>query len=211
MRLACAIVLVVRLVLPAKAQDERGWSFSGSFSGSSNTDGIVMKTDPTLGYTFSSHFQTYAGVPFYFVNMSSTAPTTGTVSTGSGFVNGIGNAFLGGRLDVSGDALSYSSTLELTAPTGDKARGFTTGRATADWTNRFSHKMDSFTPFGSAIQLVAARFFCIQYAPLTNAFRVLTRFRGKVGLAVKTCQFCDFCRSACRDIQCLAFHTHTAH
>src|SRR5437773_615429 len=48
------------------------------------------------------------------------------------------------------DALSYSSTLELTAPTGDKARGFTTGRATADWTNRFSHKMDSFTPFGSA-------------------------------------------------------------
>ena len=150
MRLACAIVLVVGLALPAKAQDERGWSFSGSFSGSSNTDGIVMKTDPTLGYTFSSHFQTYAGVPFYFVNKSSTAPTTGTASTGSGFVKGIGNAFLGGRLDVGGDALSYSSTLELTAPTGDKARGFTTGRATADWTNRFSHKMDSFTPFGSA-------------------------------------------------------------
>ena len=149
MRLACAIVLVVGLVLPAKAQDERGWSFSGSFSGSSNTDGIVMKTDPTLGYTFSSHFQTYAGVPFYFVNMSSTAPTTGTASAG-GFMNGIGNAFLGGRFDVSSDSLNYSSTLELTAPTGDKARGFTTGRATADWTNRFSHKMDSFTPFGSA-------------------------------------------------------------
>ena len=149
MRLACAIVLVVGLALPAKAQDERGWSFSGSFSGSSNTDGIVMKTDPTLGYTFSSHFQTYAGLPFYFVNMSSTAPTTGTASAG-GFMNGIGNAFLGGRFDVSSDSLNYSSTLELTAPTGVKSHGFTTGRATADWTNRFSHKIDSFTPFGSA-------------------------------------------------------------
>src|SRR5438093_10732934 len=104
MRLACAIVLVVGLALPAKAQEERGWSFSGSFNGSSNTDGIVMKTVPTLRYTFSSHFQTYAGVPFYFVNKSSTAPTTGTASTGSGAVKGIANAFLRGRLDVGGDA-----------------------------------------------------------------------------------------------------------
>ena len=55
MRLACAIVLVVGLALPAKAQDERGWSFSGSFNGSSNTDGIVMKASPILGFTFSSH------------------------------------------------------------------------------------------------------------------------------------------------------------
>src|SRR5881397_3926733 len=119
MRLACAIVLVVGLVMPAKAEDGRGWSFSGSFSGSSNTDGIVMKTDPKLGYTFSSHFQTYAGVPFYFVNMSTMTPTTGTASAG-GFMNGIGNAFLGGRFDVSSDALNYSSTLELTAPTGEQ-------------------------------------------------------------------------------------------
>ena len=64
MRLACAIVLVVGLALPAKAQDERGWSFSGSFNGSSNTDGIVMKTVPTLGYTFSSHFQAMPECPF---------------------------------------------------------------------------------------------------------------------------------------------------
>src|SRR6266699_1015985 len=99
MRLACAMVLCVGLALPAKAQEERGWSFSGSFNGSSNSDGTVMKAAPILGYTFNNHFQTYAGVPFYFVNMSSTAPTTGTASAG-GFVNGIGNAFLGGRLDV---------------------------------------------------------------------------------------------------------------
>ncbi|PYS04916.1 MAG: hypothetical protein DMG16_01225 [Acidobacteria bacterium] len=150
MRLACAIVLVVGLALPAKAQDERGWSFSGSFNGSSNSDGTVMKAAPILGYTFNNHFQTYAGVPFYFANLSSTTTsTTSTTSTPGGLVSGIGNALLGFRLGVDSDTLNYSSTLELTAPTGDKSRGLSTGRATADWTNRFSHRFDSFTPFGS--------------------------------------------------------------
>jgi hypothetical protein len=149
MRLMCAIVLVVGMALPAKAQNEQGWSFSGSLNGSSNSDGTVMKADPTLGYTFNNHFETYAGLPFYFVNRSSTTTTTTTTTATNGFSNGIGNAFLGFRLNVDNDTLNYSSTVEVTAPTGDKSRGFSTGRATADWTNRFSHKFDSFTPFGS--------------------------------------------------------------
>ena len=64
-------------------------------------------------------------------------------------MSGIGNALLGFRLGVDSDTLNYSSTLELTAPTGDKSRGLSTGQATADWTNRLSHRFDSFTPFGS--------------------------------------------------------------
>ena len=146
MRLMCVIVLVAGMALPAKAQNEQGWSFSGSFNGSSNSDGAVMKAEPMLGYTVNRHFETYAGLPFYFVNRSSTSTTT---TTTNGFSNGIGNAFLGFRLNVDNDTLNYSSTVEVTAPTGDKSRGFSTGRATADWTNRFSHKFDSFTPFGS--------------------------------------------------------------
>ena len=149
MRLMCVIVLVAGMALPAKAQDERGWSFSGSFNGSSNSDGTVMKAEPMLGYRVNRHFETYAGLPFYFVNRSSTSTTTTTTTTTNGFSNGIGNAFLGFRLNVDNDTLNYSSTVEVTAPTGDKSRGFSTGRATADWTNRFSHKFDSFTPFGS--------------------------------------------------------------
>ena len=43
--------------------------------------------------------------------------------------------------------MNYTSTLEATAPTGDKAKGFSTGRATVDWTNSFSHKFESMTPF----------------------------------------------------------------
>src|SRR5262245_28479733 len=103
MRLACTVVLVLGLVLPARAEQERGWSFAGNFSGSSNSDGTVMKLAPMLGYNVTSHFETYAGLPFYMVNLSSTATsttttTTPTTSTSGGFVSGIGNAFLGGRL-----------------------------------------------------------------------------------------------------------------
>src|SRR5262249_54436178 len=144
MRLICAIVLVAGMALPAKAQDERGWSFSGSLNGSSNSDGTVMRAEPMLGYTVNRHFETYAGLPFYFVNLSATPTTTTTTTATNGFSNGIGNAFLGFRLHVDNDMLSYSSTVEATAPTGDKSRGFSTGRATVDWTNRFSHKFDSF-------------------------------------------------------------------
>src|SRR2546422_5972982 len=106
------MVLVVGLALPAKAEQERGWSFSGSFNGSSNSDGTVMKAAPILGYTFNNHFQTYAGVPFYFANLSSTTTsTTSTTSTPGGLVSGIGNALLGFRLGVDSDTLNYSSTL----------------------------------------------------------------------------------------------------
>jgi hypothetical protein len=71
------------------------------------------------------------------------------MSTTDGVMSGVGNAFLGFGFGVRGDSLNYSSNLELTAPTGDKSRGFSTGRVTADWTNRFSRTFSSFTPFGS--------------------------------------------------------------
>src|SRR5438874_2954383 len=147
MRFVCIMVLIIGFALPMKAEDDRGWSFAGSFNGSTNSDGAVMKGVPTVGYTFNNHFQTYTGLPFYFVNLPS-ATTTTTPAPG-GFMNGIGNAFAGFRFGLNNDSLDYSSTLELTAPTGDKTRGFSTGRVTADWTNRFSHRMDSFEPFGS--------------------------------------------------------------
>lgn len=153
MRVACAFILVVGLVIPAMAQDERGWGFYGTFNGSTNSGGTVMKATPTLGYTFNKHFQTYTGLPFYFVDVASaTTATTSTTTTSSsgGFMNGLGNAFLGGRITAGGESVNYTSTLELTAPTGDKSHGFSTGRVTADWTNRFSHRFNSFTPFGSA-------------------------------------------------------------
>ena len=148
MRLFCAIVLILGLALPAYAQDERGWSFSGSFNGSVNSAGAVTKLDPTWGYHFNKYVSTYVGVPFYFVNLSASDRSTGASNNG-GFMGGLGNAFLGFRAQVDSDVMNYASTLEFAAPTGDKSRGFSTGHVTADWTNRFSRRFSSVTPFAN--------------------------------------------------------------
>lgn len=138
MRSLCAILIVVGCALPAHADNERGWSFAGRFQGSSNSSGAVLKANPSLGYTFNRHVQTYVGLPYYFVNHSSNAS-----------MSGIGNAYVGARLRLDNPAVNYTSRLELSAPTGDKDRGFSTGRVTVDWSNYFSRRFDSVTPFGS--------------------------------------------------------------
>jgi hypothetical protein len=142
-----ALLITVAFALPVLAEDGQGWTFSGHFQGSSNSSGLVMKADPRLGYNFNRYVQTYMGVPFYMVNQSSSTLTSTPTVPPRGFVNGIGNAYIGFRVGVGNPAVNYVSTLEATAPTGDKAEGFSTGRATVDWTNTFSHKFDSMAPF----------------------------------------------------------------
>ena len=142
-RYYCAILVVVGFALPVQAQDDRGWNFSGRFSGSSNSSGLVLKADPSLGYKFNRSFQAYVGLPVYFANESS------TVTTSSGFMSGIGNAYAGFRLGVDNPAVNFASSLTMTAPTGDKDKGFSTGRATVDWTNSFNRKFSAITPFAS--------------------------------------------------------------
>jgi hypothetical protein len=82
----------------------------------------------------------------YFTRESSSNTTSGTTS----FVNGIGNAFTGFRISANTESLKYSSDVMLTAPTGDRTRGFSTGHATVDWTNTFSHPSPVVTPYASA-------------------------------------------------------------
>jgi len=149
MRCFSAVLIVVGLAMPALAEDEQGWTFSGRFQGSSNASGLIMKLDPTVGYSFNRHFQTYAGLPVYLVNESSTS-TTSTTPASPGFVNGIGNAYLGFQLTANNPAVDFASNLLFTAPTGDRARGFSTGRMTVDWNNSFSHSFSSVTPFANA-------------------------------------------------------------
>src|SRR3989304_590612 len=116
----------------AAAQDDSsGWTFYGRLQGASNSSGLILKADPSSGYAFNKYFQIYAGLPIYFVDESSTLSTP----SGSNFVNGIGNAYVGFRLWVDNPVVNYASNLVLTAPTGDKDRGFSTGRATVDWTH----------------------------------------------------------------------------
>jgi hypothetical protein len=137
---AC-LILLLSPSLALYAQEERGWTFSGNFRGSTSSAGSVLKLDPTLGYAFNPHLETYIGLPGYFVNKSATTSTTG------GSVSGIGNAYVGIRMGIDTDEMNFVSNLVVTAPTGDRDKGFSTGRATADWTNSFSKRLSSITPF----------------------------------------------------------------
>src|SRR5215813_1034467 len=106
MRGLCTVFIVVALALPVLAEDGQGWTFSGRFQGSSNSSGLVMKADPTLGYSFSQHFQTYAGLPVYFVNESSTTSATTTIQTPNSLMNGLGNAYLGFHIGIDHEAIN---------------------------------------------------------------------------------------------------------
>jgi hypothetical protein len=145
MRMIVALLLVPAFLQGAAASDdERGWSFSQRFQGNSNSAGIVLKTNSTLGYSFNSHLKLYGGLPVYFAREA-----TSSGATSPAFMNGIGNAFTGLLFSTNHSEVDYSSDLVVTAPTGDKNRGFSTGHATVDWTNTFSHSYSSFTPYAS--------------------------------------------------------------
>src|SRR5215510_13137106 len=116
---AC-LILLLSPSLALYAQEERGWTFSGRFQGSTNSAGSILKLDPSLGYALNPHVQTYLGLPVYLVNQSATTTTTG------GFVNGIGNAYAGIRFGIDSDEVNFVSNLVVTAPTGDKDKGFST-------------------------------------------------------------------------------------
>jgi hypothetical protein len=144
----CALVLLLPAVLQAQAKaagdEESGWSFAQRFQGSSNSSGVILKTNSTLFYRFSEHIEMYGGVPVYFARQSTSSSTTSP-----GFINGIGNVFTGLAVSTSSPMLSFSSDLIATAPTGDRDRGFSTGHATVDWTNTLSRSFENITPFAS--------------------------------------------------------------
>lgn len=127
---------------PSASEDaaQPGWLWTEGFEGSSDSSGTVTKFTSSLGYNFTRHFGVDLGVPVYLVRTSS---STG----GSRTNNGIGNAFVDARLMLPNPRLNFYSTLTGAAPTGDSAKGFSTGRATVDWDNRFDHSFDRLTPF----------------------------------------------------------------
>ena len=122
----------------------RGWTFYGRFRVFRGDSGLIMKADPSLGYTFNRYLEAYVGMPVYFVRESA------SLTTNAASMSGIGNAYAGLQLSLLHPVIDYSSTLEVTAPTGDESRGFSTGRVTADWTNTFSHTFGSMMPYASA-------------------------------------------------------------
>jgi len=124
-----------------------GWTLGTRFEGSYSGDGGVYDWGSALGYNFSRHFGVDAGVPFYFVN-TPTSIKNGNPGTASGV--GVGSFFTDLRWNYPNKSLNYSSAVHLTAPTGDKKKGFSIGHATWNESNHFDHAFGDFSPFVDA-------------------------------------------------------------
>jgi len=143
-----AVLALVVASMPAFAQrsdSQKGFTEFETIQGTVNSDNRVFKIDSTIGWDFNKHFGVYGGVPFYFVSTPSS--TTAGVTTPSTSNNGIGNAYAGMAFRASSDALNYAGALTVSAPTGSASNGLSTGRAGVDFTNRFAHSFNRFTPF----------------------------------------------------------------
>jgi len=144
LRITLIGVLVLALGQRGEAQEDQRWSVYETFHGSTNSAGPVFKLDNGVAYGINDHVEVGGGLPLYFVNPSSTSTTLA-----SGTQTGIGNAYVDARFKVTGPAL-FTSTITGTAPTGNKDKGFSTGRATVDWNNYIAVPMSRITPFGNA-------------------------------------------------------------
>jgi hypothetical protein len=132
-----------------------GAKFEGSYSG----DGGVYDFGSALGYNFSRHFGVDVGVPFYFVN----TPTS-VKNSNPGAVSGIGvgSFFADLKWTYPSKSLNFSPAVHVTAPTGDKKKGFSIGHATWNETNHFDHAFGDFSPFldaGVGNSIMDTKFF----------------------------------------------------
>jgi hypothetical protein len=150
-------ILLVSVIASAQyqpvAEPTKGFTGFEAFQGSLNSDSKMFKLDSNVGYDFNKHFGVFAGMPFYFANMQTvTTQVNGNTTTTMQDVtnNGLGNAYFGLAMRAPSKTLDYSSTLIFAAPTGSTSNGFSSGRANADWSNRFEHSFDRLTPFVDA-------------------------------------------------------------
>jgi hypothetical protein len=133
-----------------QVDQEKGFTAIESFQGSLNSSNKLLRLDSTLGYDFNKHFGVFAGVPMYYSNIldTSLASTTGTSVRRAN--EGIGNIYLGLAFRVPHDEWSFTSTITAAAPTGSTKKGYSTGRVSVDWSNRFGRTFHRITPFVGA-------------------------------------------------------------
>lgn len=125
--------------------EEAGFSFYTSFQGNSSSLGQVMRLDPSVGYRFNRFLEIDLGLPFYFVRPS--AEIQGFADRAE---SGLGNLYTDLRLSFFNPVVNYGSTLTVTAPTGDRDKGLSTGEVTWSWNNHFNKRLGRVVPFLNA-------------------------------------------------------------
>ncbi len=151
-------------------------TLGAKFEGSYSSDGGIYDLGSALGYNFTRHFGVDAGVPFYFV---STPTSIKNSNPGALSGIGIGSFFTDLRWNYPNKSLNYASAIHLTAPSGDKKKGFSVGHATWNQTNHFDHAFGDFSPFldaGVGNTLMDTKFFHRPFA----TFGYNAQFNGGV-------------------------------
>jgi hypothetical protein len=172
--LACLIVVGARTAAAQGSSSPTGKANGGldwyeAFEGSTDSSGQVMMLTSSATYHFGERFSIGAGIPVYFNRSTS---TTGTTTN-----EGIGDLFVTLGASWKGSAVNYGTSLTGSVPTGDSAKGLSTGHATFDWNNRFDHDISILTPFvdaGVGNSISDTRFF---HRPFTS-FGYLAHFEG---------------------------------
>ncbi len=142
--LGASLAMVAQSPKSAESDDEKGFTSYVQFGGSANSSGRVFKLDTSIGYNVNEHLGFDAGLPFYFVSTPGTSTSAGTSQ------HGIGNPYLDFRVTFRSPVISYRSTATGYFPVASVKNGFSTGRMTGDWTNRFEHSFSRLTPFAEA-------------------------------------------------------------
>lgn len=177
MRTIGSLALFVGLAVASAAAQDRGFTSYAQFQGSSNSLGQVMVLDPSVGYRFNRYVGVETGLPLYFVHGSQT--TDGSSMSGAG----LGNLYLRLRFSAENPVLNFYSAVTGTAPTGDSSKGFSTGRATVDWTSQVNRSFGNLTPFfqaGLANSISDSNFFTRPFTSLG----VVSHFQGGLGVRV---------------------------
>jgi hypothetical protein len=120
--------------------EQQGFTWTETYEGSGNSDGFITDINSTVGYVFGKHFAMDTGVPYLFINPSTSK--TGTTST-----TGMGNPYLGFAYSAKGSVLDFSTSLNSSMPVASNKKGLSTGHVTVAWSNHFAHGFDPFTPF----------------------------------------------------------------
>jgi hypothetical protein len=151
------------------AKTTGGIDWNEAFEGSTDSSGQVMSLTSSATYHFSEHFNLGAGVPIYFDHLTT---TTGATSNA-----GLGDIFVTLGALWKNPVVNYGTSLTGSAPTGDSAKGFSTGHAGFDWNNRLDHDFAFLTPFIDAGVGDTLRDTLFFHRPFTS-FGYLGHFEG---------------------------------
>ena len=134
--------------VPGFAAPLHGWNGGLTISGiHDSVTGWATLATPAVGYSFNDIFSIDATIPIYFYRLADSRSTHSRPTAKLVNQRGEpGDLVLGFHAQFIPHAYQYQLTGLVTAPTGDKEYGLTTGRVTFDISNHFERTYRRITP-----------------------------------------------------------------